>query len=354
MKSNSKFFKKSKALPVDIFFQNVLYDEKFGYYTTKQPFGIEGDFLTSPKISNLFSEMIAIWLISSWEVFGKPKIFNIVELGPGDGSLSKTLLETFKRFSEFNSAKKIYLYEKSSYLKRIQKNNISDKNVKWIKNFDTITKGPIIFFGNEFFDAIPIKQFKKNKGSLLEKNYSIDKHNNIKVIFKKISIANYKLIKSYKSLKKLNFIEFPKLGFQELEKIKNKILKLKGCIMLIDYGYLKSHNESTLQSVMKHKKNKVLDNLGKADVTSHVNFELLEEFFSKNNLKVKNIISQKTFLENLGILQRAEILAKKMRFSDQSNLFLRLKRLISPNLMGDLFKVILAYNFKKNNFIGFE
>ena len=353
MKSNLKFFKKSQFLPVDVFFKNVLYDKKFGYYTTKQPFGKKGDFLTSPSISNLFSEIVAIWLVNTWEVFGKPKRFNIVELGPGDGSLSKVLLQTFKKFSEFNLAKKIYLYEKSDLLKKIQKNNISNKNVKWVKNFDSITKGPIIFFGNEFFDAIPIKQFKNKNGLFLEKNYTISK-NIIKETFKKASIENFKLIKSYESIKNLNFIEFPKLGFKELKKMTSKILRLKGCILLIDYGYVKSHNKNTLQSVINHKKNKLLKNLGKADVTSHVNFELLQEFFKKNNLKIKNIVTQQKFLENNGILQRAEILGEKMKFREQSNLYLRLKRLLDPKLMGNLFKVSLAYNFKNNNFSGFN
>ena len=80
---------------------------------------------------------------------------------------------------------------------------------------------------------------------------------------------------------------------------------------MIDYGYLKPNNQNTLQSVIKHKKNKLLNNLGKADVTSHVNFTLLNEFFSKNNLKIKNVISQKNFLETMGIIQRAKIVAKK-------------------------------------------
>ena len=87
MNPNKIFFKKSKNLPVDIFLRNVLYDKKFGYYTSQMPFGKKGDFITSPKISNLFSEIIAIWIITCWESFGKPKNFNVVELGPGDGSL---------------------------------------------------------------------------------------------------------------------------------------------------------------------------------------------------------------------------------------------------------------------------
>ncbi len=354
MKSDLKFFRRTKVLPADIFFNNVLYHPKFGYYSSTQPFGGGGDFITSPKISNLFSEMIGIWIVASWEMFGKPKKINIVELGPGDGNLTKILLNTFKNFPTFNSAKKIYLYEKSNFLRKVQRNIISDKNVKWVNNFKSITNGPVIFFGNEFFDAIPIKQFKKKNNSFFEKNYIFNKDNNVKEIFKKASNADTKLIRSFKSLKNLNFIEFPKKGFQELKKISDKISKLNGCVLLIDYGYIRSNNKNTLQSVIKHKKNKLLENLGKADITSHVNFELLNEFFSKNNLKIKDITTQKKFLENIGILKRAEILAQKMKFSEKTNLHLRLKRLLSPKLMGELFKVILAYNWDKNGFIGFK
>ncbi len=353
MKTNIKFFKKSKTLPVDKFFKNVLYDSKVGYYTSRFPFGRNGDYITSPKISSLFSEIIAIWIISTWELFGKPKNFNIIELGPGDGSLTNVLLRSFKKFPEFNSVKKVYLYEESNYLRKLQKKNISDPSIKWINNFSSIKKGPVIFFGNEFFDAIPIKQFIIKKNSVLEKNYTLDKNYKIKEIFHKASKTDIKFLKSFKSLKKLNFIELPKIGFQELKKITKKISKLKGCILMIDYGYLKSKNQNTLQSVMKHKKNNILDNLGKADVTSHVNFGLLKEFFLKNGLRVNKIVNQNKFLLDMGIIERAKIVAKKMKFSEQSDLYSRLKRLLNSRSMGDLFKVILAYKFDKNNFAGF-
>ena len=133
------------------------------------PFGNKGDYTTAPKISYLFSEMIAVWIIATWESFGKPQRLNIVELGPGDGSLTKILIKSFKKFKEFNSIKKIFLYEESHFLKKIQKKNINDKEVKWISNMSVIKNGPVIFFGNEFFDAIPIKQFKKIKNSFFEK-----------------------------------------------------------------------------------------------------------------------------------------------------------------------------------------
>ena len=354
MKTNKIFFKKSKILPIDQFFSNVLYDKKLGYYNSRIPFGKKGDFITSPSVTNLFSEIIAIWIIACWESFGKPKSFNIVELGPGDGTLSRTLLKSFERFPEFNSTKKLFLYEESRYLKKIQKKTILNRDVKWINNFNLIKKGPVIFFGNEFFDAIPVKQFKKINNSFFEKNYILDKDCKIKEIFKKASIKNAEIIKSFKTLKKLKFIEFPKLGFKELKRISRKINQLKGCILMIDYGYLKPSNQNTLQSVIKHKKNNLLDNLGKADVTAHVNFTLLNEFFSKNGLKIKNVISQKNFLEAMGILERAKIVAKKMKFTEQSDLYLRIQRLLSPKYMGNLFKVILAYKFNNNNFAGFK
>ena len=354
MKSNLKFFKNQKTLSVDKFFQNVLYDKKNGYYTTKQPFGKKGDFITAPKISNLFSEIISIWIISTWQMFGKPKKFNVVELGPGDGSLTKIFLQTSKRFPDFNAAKKIYLYEVSNLLKNLQKKNIKNNEVKWIKTFKHINDGPVIFFGNEFLDSIPIKQFKSEKGFLFEKYYKLDKNKNIKEVFKKASKHDAINIKSYKSLQNLKFIEFPKYGFKELEKMIKKILQLKGCLLIFDYVYLKPKNQNTLQSVMRHKKNNLLYNLGKADITSHVNFELLNEFFLKNKLKVKKIVPQQMFLKKMGIIKRAEIISKKMKFRDQTNMYLRLKRLLNPNLMGELFKVFLGYKSKSNKFFGFD
>ncbi len=354
MISNKNFFNNFKVLPVDKFIENVLYDKKFGYYSSNIPFGKSGDFITAPGISNLFSEIIGIWFVATWNTLGKPKKFNIVELGPGDGSLTKVLLKTFKKFPDFNRATSIFLYEKSNLLKNLQKTNINNFKVKWIKSFTNIKEGPIIFFGNEFFDAIPVKQFYRKKNIFMEKYYYLNKKNKINEIYKKASCKNISQIKSFKILRNLKFIEFPKLGLDELNKIIKKISKLKGGLLLIDYGYLDPKNKSTLQSVIKHKKNKLLGNLGKADITSLVNFNLLNEYFVKNNLKVKKIVTQKFFLEKMGIIERANNLSQNMSFKEQSNLYLRLKRLLDRKLMGNLFKVIFAYKSKKDNFLGFE
>ena len=347
-------FKTNKLIPVDKFIEKILYKPDIGYYAKKIPFGRKGDFVTAPTISNLFSELISIWIISTWEKFGKPKKINIVELGPGDGSLIKILLNTSKKFPEFNSAKNIFLYETSDYLRKIQKNNIKKSEIKWIKNFHNLTDAPVIFFGNEFFDAMPIKQFKKIQKKFYEKNYLINSNYKIEEILKKANKQDVKNIRSFKVLKNQRFIEFPKSGLTEMKKIIKSISKLNGCLLMVDYGYLNPNNQNTLQSVKKNRRNELLQDLGKADITSHVNFSLLKEFFLKNKFKVKKIISQKEFLIKMGINTRAEIIAKKMKFRDQSNLYLRLKRLLSPKLMGELFKVILAYKFKDSNFEGFK
>ena len=354
MISNQNFFNKNKVLPVDKFIENVLFDKKNGYYSNQIPFGKAGDYVTSPGISNLFSEIIGIWLISVWSTLGKPKKFNIIELGPGDGNLTKILIKTFKKFPEFYKAANIYLYEKSILLKNLQKENIKNSKVKWISNFIGIKNGPVIFFGNEFFDSIPIKQFSRKENIYYEKYFVLNKNNKINETYKKASSKDIMKIKKLKSLRKLSFIEFPKLGFDELKKIINKISKLTGGLLLIDYGYLKPQNRNTLQSLLNHKKNTLLKNLGKADITSLVNFSLLNEYFLKNNLKVKKIVTQKFFLERMGIIERANILSKKMSFKEQSSLFLRLKRLLGTRQMGNLFKVIFTYKFKNNNFLGFD
>ena len=346
----------NRKIPVDKFLEKALYEPKVGYYNSRIPFGKNGDFVTSPTISNLFSEILAVWIISTWEKFEKPETFNLVELGPGDGSLTKVLIQTFKKFPKFNKSVKIFLYEKSNLLKKIQKKKIASDQIKWIKNYNSIEKGPIVFFGNEFFDAIPIKQFAIKNKKFLEKCFLLKRDTLIET-YKRASSIDISDIKSFNALKRQNFVEFPKSGFVELNKIIKKISSLSGGILLIDYGYLKSFNGSTLQAVRKNKKikmNNFLNHIGKVDITYLINFNLLKEFFEKNNLKVKNIVTQKFFLETMGIIERAKIIEKKMSEQQRKDMLLTLKRLLHENSMGELFKVIFAHNYKNNNFLGFE
>ena len=124
--------KKKLILPLDKFIEKSLYDKKDGYYMSKNPFGYKGDFITSPNISIFFSEMIAIWIISFWESLGSPKKFNVVEMGAGNGEMMKILLESFQNFPFFLKSINLIIYEKSSFLVKIQKKKLNKKKIIWI------------------------------------------------------------------------------------------------------------------------------------------------------------------------------------------------------------------------------
>ena len=348
MKKLNKLFSGEKSIPLDIFLDKVLYDKDFGYYQKKNPFGKKGDFITAPNISNLFGEMIAIWLVSFWQKLKKPKNINFIEMGPGNGDLCLVLLKTLKNFPKVYQSTNIILYERSKTLIKIQKNRIISKKVKWIKNLNKIEKGPVVFFGNEFLDALPIKQFKKINGKLFEKYVRMNK-NNVNFFFKKTFKNQIKKLKNFKVIKNQCLIEYPECGFKELELVCKKIKKLNGGALFIDYGYENKYNLNTLQSVLKHKFNDIKENIGEADITSLVNFSLYKEYFNKNDLTVDRIISQSEFLQKLGIMERFKILSQKLNDKQKSNLFNRIKRLVDPKMMGESFKVIFAKN-KKCNF----
>ncbi len=160
---------KINDLPLDKFINLSLYDKNFGYYMKKNPFGKRGDFITAPNISRLFSEMIAVWVISFWKSLGSPKKFNLVELGAGNGEMMKVLIESFQNFPVFLQSTNLSIHEKSPVLIKIQKKKLKDNKIRWISNINKIKKIPTIFLANEFFDSLAIKQFKKRENQWFEK-----------------------------------------------------------------------------------------------------------------------------------------------------------------------------------------
>jgi len=346
--------KEKKSIPLDRFINIALYDKKFGYYMKKNPFGKKGDFITAPLISNLFSEMIAVWCVAFWEHLGKPNKILLVELGPGDGTLCKDLIKTFKKFKEFYNSLEINLFEISNKLKKIQKIKINSKKVKWIKKIEEVNYGPVIFFGNEFFDALPIKQICKKKNNFFEKYVALTTNEkNIKFLHKK---ANNNLIKCIKDLNLISIgdtIEYPLEALKFLKQISKKINKFDGGLLTIDYGYTLKKNQNTLQAVKKHNYLDIFFKPGHSDITSHINFKLFSKSLGEDNLAVKKITTQSEFLKKVGILERADILSKKMTFKEKANMFYRLKRLIDPKEMGDRFKVIFAQKKGKIFSLGF-
>ena len=347
--------KEEKSIPIDKYIDIALYDKKFGYYSKKNPFGKNGDYITSPLISVLFSEMISIWCVGFWEHLGKPKKISIIELGPGDGTLCKNLLQNFINFKKFHKCLEIKLLEKSDRLIKIQKNNIKSKKVQWIKDLDVLKTGPIIFFGNEFFDALPIKQICIKKKLLFEKFVGLTKDKQkIKFLYKR---AEKKLIKDIKKFNLINSgdtIEYPASGIKYLNKISKKIKKYNGALLTFDYGYIEEKNKNTLQAVKSHKYYNILKKPGTADITHHLNYKLFIKILKKNNLDVEEVVTQSEFLQRMGIIERANILAKKITFKSKADMFYRVKKLIDHSEMGSLFKVLLAQKKKNKFFLGFK
>ena len=335
---------KERIFTLDEYIHEALYNSKTGYYIKNNPFGVNGDFITAPNISVLFSEMIAVWVILFWEKLKCPKKFNLIELGAGNGEMMSQMVKTFNNFPLFKKSCQINIFEKSLYLRKIQKKKINENNIKWIKNLSEISNIPNIFIANEFFDALPIKQFIKKKNNWYERNVNISNSRNH--IFVDI-ISDIKKVEKkvgFKISDNQKFIEYSPIALQYLEMISQKICNNSGGLLIIDYGSWDKNMKDTLKSVKKHNYNNVLKNFNHSDITYNINFKLIEKFLKKLNLKISGCTDQRNFLINLGILQRAEIISKKLTFSKKADIYYRLKRLINENLMGKLFKVMLATN----------
>ena len=332
----------NKHIPFDKFVDIALYHKKTGYYMKKNPFGKDGDFITAPNISILFSEMLAIWCIAFWEHLGYPKKINIIELGAGNGEMMYQMIKVFERFNKFRESSNYFILEKSQFLKKIQKKKLNSHKITWLNSINKLKNGPNIFLANEFFDALPIKQFIKKKNKWYEK--SIKKNNINKFEFVNV-ITNIKNLEKKIEInlsKNQKIIEFSPLTYKYLNIISKKINTFQGGLLIVDYGYLQKKMKDSLQSIYKHNFNNVLDNFGKSDITYNLNFFLLKKIVKKLNLKVVGLTSQRNFLTKLGILDRAEILAKNLQFSKKADIYYRIKRLIDRNFMGELFKVMFV------------
>ena len=345
LKNNSK-------IPLDKFINKVLYDKTNGYYMNKDPIGYKGDFVTAPNISIMFSEMISIWIISFWEKMGCPNKINIIELGAGNGEMMFQILKTIENFKKFKTSANFIIYEKSPYLKKIQKKKLKFKNIKWTNDLKKISNYPSIFVANEFFDALPVKQFI-NKGNEWFEKYIVNKDKCLQFYEQKTKTELIEKLIKEKIPKNHKFIEYSPLANKKLNIISNIIKKQNGGLLVIDYGYDNKKMYDTLQSIKKHKKNFLLENVYQADITHLINFNFLKKKIINFKLDSVKLTTQREFLLKMGILKRAEIISKNMSLSKKSNIYYRLKRLIDPRQMGTLFKVLFATN-KKNNFnLGF-
>jgi len=297
--------------------------------------------------------MIAVWVISFWESLKCPKQFNLIELGAGNGEMMTIMMSTFKKFPQFKRCCNIKILEKSAYLKKIQKKKIKSRKIEWLNDVKNLDNLPCIFIANEFFDALPIKQFIKKKGKWYERYIKFNEKIKLEYLDILFDIKKLEEEIKFKISLKQNFIEYSPLALEYLKDITNKINLNTGGILIIDYGYLDKEMRNTIQAVSKHKYADILNNFRNSDITYNLSFNLISQIIKKLGSFFQTTTTQKKFLTKLGILKRAEILSRNMLFSKKADMYFRIKRLIDEKQMGNLFKVTLITNKKCKFKLGF-
>ena len=300
-----------------------------GYYMKKDPFGAQGDFITAPETSQMFGELIGVWLTTVWDSMGKPSKFNLIELGPGRGTLMADILRASKVMPGFREAAQIHLVEMSDVLSKLQIDSLGN-GPHWHEALDTIPEGPMLLIANEFFDAIPVVQLEKRDGKWWERCVGLDGLCLVPIEFDPTLGQDG------------NIIEFSVQRQEIGVGIGRRVKQYSGAAIVIDYGHLQQRSGDTFQAMRNHKYVPITDMPGESDITSHVNFERMAYALGLCGAKVLPALTQREFLLAMGIEQRAAILSAKADSKTQAILARTVARLTGETEMGNLFKVMVA------------
>ncbi len=334
--------KKNGSINVAEFIQTCQF-ENDGYYLKNIPIGRANDFITSPEISQMFGEVLAIFLINYWENKIKNN-FNLIELGPGKGTLLKDILRTSSKNQKFLNSMKLTLIEKNKSLIDIQKKITTSANITWREEFDIANKNiPSIIYSNEFFDCFPVQQFHK-KEKWYEKYVN---YNEIDQNFTLVSqqVEDKKILKSLEKFEQVKVAEIARSRDEYFKLICSYIKKHKGVFITIDYGYKNPPNHLSLQTIYQHKKTHLFENIGHQDITAHVNFDKLISIANKYNLKIETFCSQQDFLISCGIKERKKNLQKNKSDEIIKKINVEYDRLVDNSQMGKMFKVLVISCF---------
>ena len=315
-----------------------LFDPEFGYYMHSSPFGPSGDFVTAPEISQIFGELLGVWVTSQWHALGKPDHINLVELGPGRGFLMQDIMRVVKRQPGLKEATNLQLLEISPRLKMIQYLALSTFNPTWISGFSEIENGPILMIANEFFDALPIHQFQSSKNGWKERLIGILPENEFKFKFE-LSSRTENL--SFPNAPSGSILETSPTSICYMKSIVDCLRCQSGSALIIDYGYIEKGFGDTLQAVKKHRFVPVLEHPGLADLTAHVNFGSLNNIVKNCDSLNTTMLTQRQFLYKHGIQIRAQRLISQAKPHEASAILAACNRLIGREQMGDLFKVMI-------------
>jgi NADH dehydrogenase [ubiquinone] 1 alpha subcomplex assembly factor 7 len=320
------------------FMNEALFHPLYGYYNQKNPFGRNGDFITAPEISQVFGELIGAYLAGIWAQ--KKQKINLVEMGAGRGTLMKDLLCANP---EFAAQINIHIIEISPRLQEIQKENLREFKINWWENFNDFYAAnsdlPIYFIANELFDCLPINQFVKTANGWREKLVGLNEQGNLDYI-----LSNYPADKSIDQMAAgagLGAVfEYSQAAENLIAELSLAIKKTGGIGIIIDYGYIKNEFKNSLQALKNHQYCDALENAGNCDITALVNFQQLKNAAQKNT-KI-SLVTQKEFLENLGIELRQQKLITQNP-TKQTEINSAINRLTDSAQMGELFKCLIFW-----------
>lgn len=311
---------------------------RHGYYTTRDPFGRSGDFITAPEISQMFGEMLGLLVAQVWSDQGRPAPFSLAELGPGRGTLIDDALRATTRVPGFHDALRLHLVEASPVLRDLQAARLNTYAPQFHESVDTLPQQPLFLIANEFFDALPIRQFVRKGDGWAERMVGIE--GNALSFGLSPPAPLVQLAHRLEDTEEDQMVEFCPGYFPIISAIGTQIMTHGGFAMIIDYGDWRSHGD-TLQALHQHRFDDPLAHPGEADLTAHVDFEALAR--AAEPLTPTQMTNQGALLERLGITARAQVLATTLDGDALQTHIAAHRRLTHPQEMGHLFKTLALY-----------
>ena len=322
------------------------------YYRRQDVFGAKGDFVTAPEVSQVFGELVGLWSVTAWQQLGEPRLFNLVECGPGRGTLMSDALRTVADIAPvFARSAEIHLVERSPARRQEQQASLDGHDVTWHESLETLPVGPCIFIANEFLDALPVRQFVKTAEGWRERMIALDGdslvyHKGEKVV----TVADG----AFDDADTGSLLEISDAVTTFVADVAEKCVQNPGIALIIDYGHTQSAVGETLQAVMDHKYHPPLRDPGEADLTAHVDFAAVAQAARAHGAVVFGPAEQGLWLRRIGATIREAQLSAGKPADQAAAIRAGVRRLIDPDHMGTLFKVLSIAPPNVFSLAGFE
>jgi NADH dehydrogenase [ubiquinone] 1 alpha subcomplex assembly factor 7 len=312
-----------------------------GYYRTRDPLGVAGDFITAPEISQMFGELIGLWLVECWRLMGEPRPVRLAELGPGRGTLMADALRAARLRPEFLAALDLHLVETSPALRRRQAESLRPSGAapRWHDGFATVPEGPLLLVANEFFDALPVHQFQRTAQGWRERVVAFGEEG-FRLGLAPPGPALALLPEASRAAPEGGIAEVSPAALGLADVIARRLVADGGAALVIDYGPAESAPGDSLQAVRGHRPHDPLRDPGAADLTAHVDFAALARAATGAGARVHGPLPQGVWLERLGLRQRAARLRAGASPAQAKEIDAAERRLLDPGEMGTLFKAM--------------